>query len=130
MNSGALGKVYHDGEVIVRQGDVGDSMYVIQEGRVQILVEQGGQERLVRVARAGELIGEMAIFEKRARSATVRAEGDVRLLTIDKKNFLRRISEEPSIALRIVQTMSQRIRELSHEVARLKRQQLSRPSDE
>ncbi len=122
MNSGALGKVYHDGEVIVRQGDVGDSMYVIQEGRVQILVEQGGQERLVRVARAGELIGEMAIFEKRARSATVRAEGDVRLLTIDKKNFLRRISEEPSIALRIVQTMSQRIRELSQEVARLKSQ--------
>ncbi|MHC4063964.1 MAG: cyclic nucleotide-binding domain-containing protein [Planctomycetota bacterium] len=130
MKSGALGKVYHDGEVILRQGDVGDCMYVIQEGQVQILVEQGGQERLVRVARTGELIGEMAIFEKQARSATVRAEGDVRLLTIDKKNFLRRISEDPSIALRIVQTMSQRIRELSQEVARLKRQELTRPSDE
>jgi CRP-like cAMP-binding protein len=130
MKSGALGKVYHDGEVILRQGDVGDCMYVIQEGQVQILVEQGGQERLVRVARTGELIGEMAIFEKQARSATVRAEGDVRLLTIDKKNFLRRISEDPSIALRIVQTMSQRIRELSQEVARLKRQELTRPSDQ
>ncbi len=119
MSTIGLGKVYEDGEVIVRQGDVGDCMFVIQEGQAQVLIDKGGQERLLRVAREGELIGEMAVFEKRVRSATVRALGRTRVLTIDKKNFLRRISEDPSIAFRIVQTMSQRVRELSDEVARL-----------
>ena len=85
-----------------------------------ILVEKGGHETLLRVASDGELIGEMAVFERQPRSASVRARGRVRALTIDKKNFLRRISEDPSIAFRIVQTMSRRIRELSDEVARLK----------
>ena len=122
MKAGALGKVYHDGDIIVRQGEMSDSMYVIQEGQVRILVKHGDQERQVRLAGEGELIGEMAIFEHDVRSATVQAVGEVRALTIDKKNFLRRISEEPSIAFRILQSMSRRIRELSEEVARLKSQ--------
>ena len=46
--------------------------------------------------------------------------GTVRVLTIDKKNFLRRVHEDPSLAFRIVKTMSARIRELGDEIARLK----------
>jgi CRP-like cAMP-binding protein len=122
MSTGSLGRTYEDGEMIVRQGEAGDCMFVIQEGEAQVLSEKDGQSQLLRVARAGELIGEMAIFEKLPRSATVRALGRTRVLTIDKKNFLRRISEDPSIAFRIVQSMSQRVRELSDEVARLKGQ--------
>ncbi|MEJ2721630.1 MAG: cyclic nucleotide-binding domain-containing protein [bacterium] len=118
--SGELGKVYRDGEVIVRQGDLGDCMYVIQEGRVEILVEKEGAEVQLRVAERGEIIGEMAVFERQPRSATVRALGQARLLTVDKKNFLRRIQEDPTVAFRIVEIMSRRIRELSDEVARLK----------
>ncbi|MCK5407408.1 MAG: cyclic nucleotide-binding domain-containing protein, partial [Candidatus Krumholzibacteria bacterium] len=64
--------------------------------------------------------GEMAIFEREVRSASVRARGEARVLTLDKKNFLRRINEDPSLAFRIVQAMSGRIRELSKEVARLR----------
>ncbi len=45
MDKGGLGATYHDGEIIVRQGDVGDRMFVIQKGRAQILVEKDGQER-------------------------------------------------------------------------------------
>ena len=122
MSASALGKVYENGEVIVRQGDEGDCMFVIQEGTAEVLLEKDGQERLLRVAETGELIGEMAIFERQTRSATVRAKGQARVLTIDKKNFLRRISEDPSIAFRVVETMSQRVRELSEEIARLRGQ--------
>ncbi|MHC4217471.1 MAG: Crp/Fnr family transcriptional regulator [Planctomycetota bacterium] len=120
MDEGALGATFQDGEIIVRQGDVGDRMFVIQKGRAQVLVEKDGVETPLRVAEEGELIGEMAIFEKVARSATVRALGETRVLTVDKKNFLRRIHEDPSLAFRVVQTMSRRIRELSDEVARSK----------
>ncbi len=119
--NGELGKVYHDGEIIVRQGEVGDCMYVIQEGRVEILIEKDGKDIPLRIAERGEIIGEMAIFERQVRSATVRALGDVRLLTVDKKNFLRRIHEDPTMAFRMVEMMSRRIRELSDEIARLKR---------
>ena len=120
MDTGALGKVYEDGEVIIRQGEVGECMYVIQEGEVAILVEQDGGEVLLAKRVDGDFIGEMAIFDRDVRSATVRASGQVRVLTVDKMNFLRRIHQDTSLAFRIVETMSRRIRELTEENARLK----------
>ena len=120
VEKGALGKVYQDGEIITRQGDVGKVMYVIQKGKVEVLVENDGRETLLRVAEDGEFLGEMAIFDHEVRSATLRARGEVKVLTIDKKNFLKRIHVDPSLAFRIVQTMSQRVRELGDEVARLR----------
>jgi CRP/FNR family transcriptional regulator len=120
LDMGVLGKVYQDGAVIVRQGETGDCMYVIQEGQVEVVADEGGKE--VRLAVLGErnFFGEMAIFEREVRTATVRALGPVRALTVDRKTFLRRIHQDPSLAFHIVQTMSQRIRELDAEVTRLR----------
>ena len=120
MGKGDLGKTYNDGEVITRQGDVGDCMYVIQQGQVQVLVEKDGVETPLRIAKEGEFMGEMAIFDREERSATLRALGEARLLTIDKKNFLKRVHEDPSLAFRLVRTMSKRVRDLSDEITRLK----------
>lgn len=122
MDSGALGREYSDGEVIIRQGEIGECMYVIQEGEAEVILEKDGREVRLAVRREGEFFGEMAIFEREVRMATVRAlgAGRTRVLTVDKNNFLRRIHEDPSLAFRIVETMSRRIRELSEEVARLK----------
>lgn len=116
-NPGALGRVYENGESIVRQGEAGDCMYVIQQGQVEVIVEQAGQEVQIAVRGEGEFFGEMAIFEREVRMATVRALGEARVLTIDEKNFIRRIHEDPSLAYRIVQTMSQRIRALAARIA-------------
>jgi CRP-like cAMP-binding protein len=120
LDTGVLGTVYQDGQVIVRQGEVGDCMYVIQEGQVEVVTDEDGTE--VRLAVLGErdFFGEMAIFGREVRMATVRALGPVRVLTVDKKTFLRRIHKDPSLAYHIVQTLSQRIRELDAEVARLR----------
>ncbi len=122
MTTGELGRVYHDREIVFRQGDIGDCLYVVQEGEVEVIDESGGRETLLRVAGFNEMFGEMAVFEREKRSATIRARGEARILTIDKKNFLRRINEDPSLAFNIVQTMSRRVRELSAEVVRLRRQ--------
>lgn len=118
-NAGELGKIYQDGEVIVRQGEVGDCMYVVQEGKVEVVLETEGREIRLAELGEGELIGEMAIFDREVRMATVRAFGKARVLTVDERNFLRRVHEDPSLAYRLVRTMSQRIRELTAEVARL-----------
>jgi CRP-like cAMP-binding protein len=120
MATGELGKVYQDGEVIICQGDVGTCMYVIQEGQVEVVLEGDDQEVQIGVRGPGEFLGEMAIFDRDLRSATVRALGQARVLTVDKKNFMRRVHEDPSLAFRLVETMSRRIRELNAEVARLK----------
>ena len=120
MVTGGLGKVYGDGEEIVRQGETGDCMYVIQTGQTEAI--QGKEGKAVRLAVLGEgdVFGEMALFERKPRSATVRALGEVRVLTIDKKTFLRRVHEDPSLAFLILQKMSWRIRELDNELVRIK----------
>ena len=119
-DSGALGRVYEDGEIIIREGETGDCLYIVQEGEVEVYTVNGGREVSLAVRAEGDLLGEMSIFEREVRSASVRARGRARVLTVDKNNFLRRINEDPTLALRIVRTMSRRIRELSAEVARLK----------
>jgi CRP-like cAMP-binding protein len=120
MESGALGKIYKPSEIIVKQGQPGDCMYVIQEGQVEVVKETDHGEVRLAVRGKGEFFGEMAIFEREVRSATVRALGETRVLTIDKKNFLRRMNEDPSLAFHFAQTMSARIRELSTEVSLLR----------
>lgn len=120
MESGDLGKVYQAGETIVRQGEPGQCMYVIQSGQVVVVQQKGDSEIPLAVLNKGDFFGEMALFEREARSATVRALKDSRVLTVDKKTFLRRIQEDPSMAFRIVEGMSRRIRELDQEIARVK----------
>lgn len=120
MNIGALGKIYQDGEVIVRQGEVGDCMFVVQDGFVEVLIESGNQEIHLNVLGKDEFFGEMAIFEHEIRSATVRAKGPARILTVDHKNFLHRIHEDPSLAYRLIEVMSGRVNNLNEEVTKLK----------
>jgi CRP-like cAMP-binding protein len=113
MNTGALGKLLQDGEVIVRQGEVGNCMYVIQQGQVEILLKKGDADVCVAVLGEGDFFGEMALFDQEVRSATVRARGEVRILTLEKRTFLRRIHEDPSLAFRMLEKMSRRVRKLN-----------------
>jgi CRP-like cAMP-binding protein len=122
VKDGALGKVYGNGESIVRQGEMGDCMFVIQQGKVEVLREEGGKLFRLTELGPGEIFGEMALYEKVPRSATVRALGAVRALTVDKRTFLRRVQEDPSLAFNILRALSARIRTLDVEVAHLREQ--------
>jgi CRP-like cAMP-binding protein len=113
MGKGALGKLYADGEDIVRQGDLGDCMFVVQSGRVEVLQATSAGEQHLAFLETGDFFGEMAVFEKEKRSATVRASGEARVLKVDKKTLLRRIKEDPLLAVSLLQTMSHRIRDLN-----------------
>lgn len=120
MGFGNLGKTYSDGEIIIKQGDSGDCMFVIQSGDVEVLNEKDGKAVRLAVRTKGEFIGEMAIFEKEVRSATVKSLGKSRILTVDRKNLLSNIKKDPTLAFRIIQTMSHRLRELSNEITKYK----------
>lgn len=111
MKSKTLGRQYHNGEIIIKQGEVGTCLYVVQEGVVEVISETTNGE--VKLAELGEteFFGEMGLFEKDVRSCTVRAVGDAKVLTIDKKNFYKTIQKDPSLAFRLLEKMSKRLRE-------------------
>jgi len=121
MKTGDLGKEYADRAVIFRQGESGDWMYVVQEGKVEVYLERDGAEIPLRLCREGDFLGEMALFRGELRPYNARAVGKARLLTVDKKNFLRRIQEDPSMAFRLVEELSRRIQELNEDIAVLSR---------
>jgi CRP-like cAMP-binding protein len=95
-------------------------MYVIQEGKVEIVKENNGKEVQVAVVGEGEFVGEMEIFEGGTCVATVRALGTVQAITVDKKLLLRLIIEDPSLAFHLVEVMSSRVRKQGEEILELK----------
>jgi CRP/FNR family transcriptional regulator len=94
-------------------------MYVIQEGEVEVFRDEDEGEVRLAVLKERDFFGEVPLLDRSRRSASVRALGDVRVLTVDKKTFLRRIHEDPSLAYRILQTLSRRVQELNDEVTKL-----------
>ncbi len=119
MEIGALGKVYQSGEVIVRQGEVSEYMYIVQHGQVAVTVEQQGHATPVAVLNAGEFFGIVAIFERQAHKTTVTARGEARVLSVDRRDLFRRIAEDPTLAFQLAEFMSARIQALTYEIARL-----------
>ena len=117
---GDLGHLYHDGEVITQQGDVGNTMFVVQQGEVQISVRTEHEELVLSVLERGDVFGEMALFTHSERSATARALGDARVLTVDKRKFMKRVHQDPSLAYRILRKMSERIQRLNRQVVELR----------
>ena len=115
MRTNELGTVYGPGDAIVRQGDVGDCMYVVQSGEVEVVQTSGAGERRLAVLKSGDFFGEMAVFEHEVRSATVRARGEARVLKVDKRILMRRMKEDPLLAFNLLQTLSRRIRTLNAE---------------
>jgi CRP/FNR family cyclic AMP-dependent transcriptional regulator len=116
MTDKKLGRLYKDGEIIIKQGTTGDCLYVIQKGRVEVIKEQGETE--IKVAELGEteFFGEMGLFEKDVRSCTIRALGEATVMTIDKKNFYQSIHKDSSLAYRLLEKMSNRLREADKKI--------------
>ena len=111
MAKTTLGRAYKDGETIIKQGTVGDCVYVIQKGTVEVIKEENGHEKKVAELGEKEFFGEMALFEKDVRSCTVKSKGEANILTLDKRNFYKTIQKDPSLAYRLLEKMSNRLRE-------------------
>ena len=121
MYEGMTGKVYQAGHDIVRQGEVGDCMYVISSGKAEVLVKKGRKQ--VRIATLGprDFFGEMALFDREKRSATVRAMNEVRAIAMDKKTFEKQITKMPWLAFSVLERMSRRIREIDRDLVKPKK---------
>lgn len=125
MKDSELGRTYSDGEIICKEGEKGDLMYVVQSGRVEITKMTPSGELNITILEKGEILGEMALFGKMPRSATARASGSARVLSIDKKKLFQTINRDPTLVLKILDSMSHRIKKLTDELAGLKKNKLN-----
>jgi putative ABC transport system ATP-binding protein len=75
--------------VIIRQGDIADDMYIIVKGRVDVLLEQGGEEVKVASLSSGQYFGEIGVLQGGRRTATVRAafDSEVEVMALDRATF-------------------------------------------
>jgi len=106
-------KVSPAGEDIIREGESGETMFMIVSGRV-LVIKGAGTEEEIELDRinAGDYFGEMALFEDEARSATIRALEETSLLVLHKREFEEIVREYPQIALHICRVLSHRLRRL------------------
>jgi hypothetical protein len=103
-------RAYPAGEALVREGDVGNELFVLMAGTVRVVRDQAdGTERMIRTYQAGDHIGELAVLRDRPRAASVIAESDVRVTVIDGENLKAILRERPEAAMAMLATLAERI---------------------
>lgn len=105
---------------IFQEGDPGDAMYLVESGRVRIFEDKRGQTTTLKEFGLGEFFGEMALVDEKPRSASAETLEATTLLVITKANFDSIVLQNPSMALILIQALSERIRTLTAEVERLR----------
>jgi CRP/FNR family cyclic AMP-dependent transcriptional regulator len=101
------------GDVIFHKGDIGHEMYVILKGRIQIVDESPQGDRTLAVLGPGETFGEMALFDRKERSAKAAAMEDCILLALDEQRVEKLLTKNVAIRLlfNLTRMLSNRLRE-------------------
>lgn len=107
---------YAAGDVLFREGEPGDNMYVIQAGSVEIRRKVGEQERVLAVLPPGEFFGEMAIINQRPRSATAVVREPSRLLVIEGRTFEAMLRGRVEIAVRMIKALAGRLERANQQI--------------
>jgi CRP-like cAMP-binding protein len=99
-------------QVIFREGEPGELMYVVQEGEVDILL----RDHLLETVGPGGILGEMALIDATARSATAIARTDCKLVPINQARFKVHVHHTPYFALQVMRVMADRLRQMNTHV--------------
>ncbi|MEN8181731.1 MAG: HEAT repeat domain-containing protein [Myxococcota bacterium] len=111
---------YMDRELIVREGDTGDELFVILEGRVEFYKESGGGERLqLSTAGPGSYLGEMAILSHEPRSATAISAGPTRLLSLRGDQLRELVLDMPEISFELLRELTARVKSAERRLAEI-----------
>ena len=112
---------YARGEVIFREGDPGETLFIVEEGRVKLaIVSPEGNEVILDLLEPGDFFGELALLDREPRSADAVAIEASSLFSLQRPEFLRFLVERPRVAARLLVTMSHRLRRTTaqlHDVA-------------
>jgi len=122
IGSHAALRSYEKGEVILRQGDVADSFYVIVSGQVKVFMTDPAdaeREVILRTLAAGDFFGEIPMFDHEPRSASVAALEQCHVQILSYRSFQKAIERSPDIAKRVLATLANRLRNANRKIGSL-----------
>lgn len=107
-----FGKDFPKGTILFREGDLGQEMFIIQKGKVQVRKRVGSTEKVLAELSEGEFFGEMALLMGMDRSATVEVIEDSKILVVRPDTFESLLKSNLDIALKMLKKMASRLRAL------------------
>jgi CRP/FNR family transcriptional regulator len=115
----SVSRRYEAGEVVFREGDGGDTCYIVRSGLARA-VRQHSDGRSITLSHfaAGDIFGELAMFDEEPRSATVDVIEEVEVVAIPGRDMQRLMREHPEIAVKLIAALAQRLRATNERLAR------------
>ncbi len=111
---------YRRGEVIFHEGDPGETLHLVCQGRLKaVLASESGEEAVLRIISPGQIFGEMALLDGAPRSATVVALEPVETASLSRRDFVALLGRSPAAVEGLLAGMAQMIRNLTTEVGDL-----------
>lgn len=110
---------YEAGEVIVQENDLGETAYVIGQGRVEVTKELNGRNVHLAYLNAGDTFGEMSMIEEKPRSATVTAVTETVVSEIQRDDFFNSFQTDPKVAFSLLKVLFERLREANAMILQL-----------
>lgn len=103
-------------EILFQQGDAPDNMYIVKSGQIAIFISDGNNTRVVAVAGIGELIGEVALLDDKARSAGAKALCDSSLVVLPYEALRRQLDTLPDWVKVTMKTLSDKLRDTNSRI--------------
>ncbi len=98
------------GEIILGENDVGERLYTILEGRVEVSISNADKNKIiVNTIKDGGVIGELALLGNQRRAATAKAIGEVTLVSWSRKNLMQYFEENPKVGYRIIKNLAKNL---------------------
>ena len=115
-------KSFKSGETVFEQGDVGDSLFLMVEGAVDVIRKRAdASEHIIAALKAPDFFGEMSLIDKEYRSATIRASADTSMLCLSNENLhsFARVYKNgfTLVVINIARVLSSRLRETNEKLA-------------
>ena len=122
----AVPRRYEAGSIVLREGDPGDTCYILQRGRARV-TRQHADGRTITLTNLGpgEIFGELAMFGGEVRSASVEALDDVQAVAILAGDLKRLLNDHPEIAVKLLGALGEKLREANARIARQSFQKVS-----
>ena len=103
-------------EILFKQGDEPDNMYIVKTGQIAIFITDGNVNRIVAVANPGELIGEVSLFDSKTRSAGAKALSDSLLAILPYEALRRQLDTLPDWVKVTMKTLSDKLRDTNRQI--------------
>jgi CRP/FNR family cyclic AMP-dependent transcriptional regulator len=113
-------KSYPKNAVVLTEGEMGDSLYMIQSGKVKVFIgDEDGREIILKILGPGDFFGEMSMIDKQPRSASVTTIEASTFLVLSHAAFERCVEQAPRIANMVMRVLAQRVREADRKIGTL-----------